>query len=125
MIGDVTRSKIVEQGESMKITEVYFEKLISDGNFNNERIGARAEVEDGHYEIALKDLTEWVEAKHRERGACIQDAYALESRIHNLRYELSTIENDIKRARAAWEKAKEFLKKHGIDPDAIDDEIPF
>lgn len=109
----------------MKITEVYFEKLISGDNFNNERIGARAKVEDGDYEAALKNLAEWVEAKHQERGAYIHEERAVESRIHSLRYELSTIENDIKRAREVWEKAEEFLKKHGIDPGEIDGGIPF
>lgn len=107
----------------MKVKEVYFEKLVSDGNFNNERIGIRVEVLDGNCDTALKEAIEWVEDQHKGRGAHIASYNDVTNELEQAQWELRSVKNDIAAAQSKWEKAKAFLEAHGIDTSSFD--LPF
>ena len=107
----------------MKVKEVYFEKLVSDGNFNNERIGIRVEVLDGNCDTALKEAIEWVENQHKGRGAHIAVYNDVINELERAQWELRSVKNDIAAAQSKWEKAKAFLEAHGIDTSSFD--LPF
>lgn len=107
----------------MKVKEIYFEKLVSDGNFNNERIGIRVEVPDGNCDTALKEAIEWVENQHKGRGAHIAVYNDVINELERAQWELRSVKNDITAAQSKWEKAKAFLEAHGIDTSSFD--LPF
>lgn len=112
----------------MRISNVCYAKLFNLGNYENERIELEAQLDPGDdYGAAVQDLAAHVQRlgiiRADERGADRDAAY----KEHGAKARLERIEADIKVAQGRWERAKELLRKHGVDSADLeaDDDIPF
>lgn len=108
----------------MEITQVFYSELRSHKEgYGNEKIGARARVEEGETpEEAYMKVREWVEAQFTARANLCETANELENEIYALRRDKDLLEAQLQGARVKWGKAKGFLEKHGL---TVPDEIPF
>lgn len=105
----------------MQITSVSYSRLVGLGNYENERIGATADVEqDEDWEHVLLAL------KGRVLGqlAAQEESHTLVDRREELKYEVRDLEDRVAKAGKKWEAAEAFLKAHGIDPSPWAD-LPF
>jgi hypothetical protein len=110
---------------SPDIHAVHYQKLVSLGNYENERVGVWAQVREGDTaEQTLQGLRTWVDAQlgqHRE----VQD---LESQLYRLRHEKTALEGSVEHARTNYEKAKAFVEGMGLTMPTQyvhDDEMPW
>lgn len=115
----------------MEILTVEYSQLVSHGDFNNTKVGASAFVgEDETAEEALAKLKDWVTAQFDEdlkaRGN-VRQARGIRYDIERLQGDKTELENKLIEARDAWDKAKAFLEKHGVDVAEIEsnEELPF
>ena len=100
----------------MEITTVHYQKLVNLGDYQNERVGAWANV--GPVETAeeaLEQLTEWVINRIESRKAEIDEAADLRRRIGDARHDLDLLLRDIERAKEKWEKVVKFFAERQID----------
>lgn len=105
----------------MRIRFVSYSRLVGTGNYENERVSANADVEDGETpEQALDALKVWVLGQITDH----ESARALESRQTELQYAIQDYELRTEHAKKRWEMAEAFLKSHGINPDRWTD-LPF
>lgn len=96
-----------------KITKVFYSALANLGDYQNERVGMYATLEEGETpEAAIEEL------KNRVAPLCgpklqnlRSEKYRLESAIDELQRKLADYENQ-------WNAAAEFLRAQGIKPDA-------
>lgn len=105
----------------MRITSVSYSRLVGLGNYENERVGATADVEQDedweHVLIALKGrVLEQVTNNESDRN--------LASRRDDLTYQIRDYEDRLAKAEKKWAAAEAFLKAHGIDPSPWAD-LPF
>ncbi len=109
----------------MQIKKVEYRRLVSGPGFNNESIGAVAEVGEEGEDAALDRLKDWVDEKFSERRLdekTRDDIARMESQVRNLQYEQERLERKIAGARETWNRALDFLQVHRLDK-PID--IPF
>lgn len=106
------------------IVWVSYRRLQSFGHYENEEVGAGAAVNAGaDPSVVLAGVQAWVcdrLSEHIERRREEDEVRDIDQRIANR-------EGQIKRLEERWERAREFLKKHGVDPGpvAYDDDPPF
>lgn len=100
----------------MKITHVEYSALYNLGNYNNEKVGLRAELEEGETpEEAVKAL--------REKAILLNEgsqgtAAELYNSLYQSKSALREIERRIQKATEQWNQVAEFLKAQGLKPDA-------
>ena len=112
----------------MQITQVHYQKLVSLGNYENERIGAWGTVEEGEEaEEALHKLTTWVQGQIDATHAVRSSLQEAESDLYTKRAELREYEANIANAKARWEKIAKWFRDRGISLPSRwgDDDIPF
>lgn len=100
----------------MKITHVEFSALYNLGNYNNEKIGLRAQLDDG-------DTPEEVAAILRSKAIALNagqggTAEQLYEEIYKKTRELRDLANKIKEATEQWNQTAEFLRAQGLNPAA-------
>lgn len=96
----------------MKIVTVEYRRLKTFGGYNNETIGAVAEVTPGvEPSSTLTDLKEWVDAQFSDK----ENVYALADRAQELRWQAEEAERRIERANEKWAAIMAFLEKLGIE----------
>jgi uncharacterized coiled-coil DUF342 family protein len=84
----------------MKIISVHFSKLVNTGEYENEKLGATAEV-DWDLETpeqCQEKLIEWVESGLNERDALRESTVPLRAQVYNLTNRKDEIEGQIERA---------------------------
>ena len=105
----------------MKITSVSYTKLQTLHGYNNERVGATAEVEEGENpDMVLNLLKDWVNGHLDGRMITVETR----DNIQELVYRKESLERELEILNQRWEKAKEFLVLHGLDA-SVDDGVPF
>jgi hypothetical protein len=105
----------------MRIATVEYRRLRSFGNYENECIGATAEVgtNETAYE-ALSHLKAWVNEKLADTEREVEGRRRDENERWEASQELRELRQQIADAREVWEKARAFLASHGLDsPEAI------
>lgn len=111
----------------MKVLTVSYRETRTFWNYQNVCVEMSAEVGaddrwQNVFEVAKTNvqiqLAKRVEERERERERESTARYEVSAKTH----ELQRIEDDIAEAKQRWERAKEFLAKHGISE--VDD-IPF
>lgn len=99
----------------MRIRTVHYSALINLGDYNNEKIGFTAEVEE---DDSIDEILESLKAKVEQLGGLnAQDFY---SKQRDGRHALSELERKIKKATEQWNATSEFLRTQGIKSDAPD-----
>lgn len=110
----------------MRIRTVEYRRLRTFGGYQNETIGATADVaEDETPEAALLSLRQWVDMSLGDES----ERRELERRISELRFQADNYERRIKGAEERWQAILGFLQKLGIErpadiPDDLAD-LPF
>lgn len=105
----------------MQITSVSYSRLVSLGNYENEKLGASARVEDDEDPVAaLETLKEWVAC----RSVTAQQQYEINDRYQDLARQVGDYESRLESAKRKWESAAKILEAHGINPDPWE-ELPF
>ncbi|MGG6240915.1 hypothetical protein ACQ4N7_20020 [Nodosilinea sp. AN01ver1] len=100
----------------MKITQVEYQALYNLGDYNNERISLRANLEEGETaEDVVAQLREKAIALNTGSGGTADDLY---SRIYRYKRDLGMLEEKIKTAAEQWNQTASFLKAQGLNPDA-------
>lgn len=103
----------------MTITTVEYRQLRSFGNYNNESVGAVAQVDAGERpDTALASLKTWVAG---ELGMAEQ-AEKLRDELFSMRSEKNGLERDIKGLKRVYGQLEKLLKKHGVK---LRENVPF
>ncbi len=96
-----------------QITSVNYSRLANLGNYENEKVGASARVDEGQDpDIVLSELRQWVDGKLQD----IDEYREMEERRLNLTRNLGDLEGKVAAAGRMWEKAQTFLRAHGLEP---------
>lgn len=97
----------------MKITKVSYSALANLGNYQNERIGMTAVLDDGESpEAAVEEL------RKRVTPLCNENLDKLQHQIWNYKDQIQDIERKLRDYELRWNEAAEFLRAQGIKPDA-------
>lgn len=105
----------------MKITSVSYTRLQTLSGYNNERVGATADVEEGETrEEAMGQLKAWVMGQLDQREL-LHDA---RDDVDQLRYQKQSLESEVEGLLEKFEWVKALLEKHGVSVDELDN-IPF
>lgn len=99
----------------MIIKTVHYSALLNLGNYNNERIGFTAELEDGENPEAAIDK---LRSKVKEVGGV--NAEELYQNIYQKQQELRNLERKARKATEEWNALAEFLRPQGIKKDVVD-----
>lgn len=97
----------------MKIKQVEYSALLNLGNYQNEKIGFTAQVEEGE---TVEQVVEALRQKVKEIGG--ENAEDLYNKLYDGRNQLRTLERKIAEAAEKWNQTAEFLKAQGLKPDA-------
>jgi hypothetical protein len=116
----------------MKITQVHYQKLVNLGDYQNERVGAWATVEDGEApEEALATLTAWVEEQAETRHSQEDEIQTARGIIAGLDDQKRSLTRETQEMRETWRKGRAFLKAIGLElprsyvKDIEDQDMPF
>jgi hypothetical protein len=94
----------------MKIISIHYSALVNTGNYENEKIGLDAALEDG-------DTVESVIEALKDRAfASLHRSDLLQER-RDLRYEVQELNEKVNEAREQWEQTRAFLKAQGLRAD--------
>lgn len=99
----------------MEIKQVYYSALINLGNYNNEKIGFKADVSEGE---SVEEVVEALRNKVKECGGV--DAETLYRELDQRRSALVQLNKKIEKATTQWNSISEFLRTQGIKPDTPD-----
>lgn len=108
----------------MNITTISYSRLVSLGNYENEKVGATAEVEPGEDpNTVLSDLKAWVATQIKDR----QEDQEVSSQLADKQYKLVDLERRIENAKAKYAKLREILSSHGVTLETLPDfnDLPF
>ena len=101
----------------MQITRVSYSGLFNLGNYNNEKIGLSAELDEGDDpEAVVATLREQAVARAVNTGLSTDDDIRWQIR-HQLD-ELKEIQTKVQKATTEWNELAEFLRVQGIKPEA-------
>lgn len=99
----------------MKTTHVEFSALFNLGDYSNERIGFRVQMEDGD---DIFEVVDNLRNKATTLSAGEGNAEALYSRIYEGQRKLRDIEAKVVEASEQWNQVAQFLRAQGLNPDA-------
>lgn len=95
----------------MKIVTVEYRRLRSFGEYENETVGAVAEVGNEEPADVLETLKLWVEQNFGERASA-RDA---QSRLHRAEVRLNEVNGLLSEAEKRWAAAQKILAAAGVD----------
>lgn len=99
----------------MKITQVSYEACFNLGDYENEKIRLSAQLGEGDtVDTAVQQLREQV------IDLATPSAYNTLSRVSDAKRELRSLEEKIKQRTQEWNNTAEFLRKQGINAEAVD-----
>lgn len=101
----------------MKIVQVEYRRLRTFGNYENETVGAMAQVGEGETpEQAVEALRQWVDAILGDA----EERSELQNAISELRWKKENLERQFEMAGKRWESMMAFLERLGIErPEGI------
>lgn len=99
----------------MKTTHVEFSALFNLGDYNNEKLGFRCQLEEGD---TVEAAVEHLRNKAVELSAGNGDAQRLYSSIYSEQRKLRDLETKVKAATEQWNQVANFLRAQGLNPDA-------
>ena len=97
----------------MKYKTVHYSALVNLGDYNNEKFGFTAEVEEGD---SVEEIIGTLRLKVEKLGGL--NAQEFYERQRTGRHALLELERKIKQATEQWNATSEFLRTQGIKPDA-------
>ncbi|MGG6296292.1 hypothetical protein ACQ4M4_18030 [Leptolyngbya sp. AN02str] len=97
----------------MKITKVYYSRLANLGNYSNERISMRADLDEGD---SPEEVIEHL--RGRVVPLCGENAQELDTKRYRLQDMVSELKRKLEDYQQKWDQAAEFLRAQGIKPDA-------
>jgi histone deacetylase complex regulatory component SIN3 len=106
--------------EIMKITSVTYTRLQTLQGYNNERVGATADIENDMPEQAMSLLKAWV----HEQLSHVEDNYDMQEDIQRLGYRKDELQRNINHLEARYEHLRNILQQHGVEIEDLDS-IPF
>lgn len=113
----------------MQITQVHYQKLVNLGDYENERFGAWATVEQGEVpEEALEALKQWVLEQGDAAREVKETIAKLQVQLENLEFKLRERSREYEQMAKRWTEARDFLEKLGLKVPAYilqDNDIPF
>jgi hypothetical protein len=111
----------------MEVTQVHYQMLMSLPNYENEKMGAWANVGVGETpEEAMADLKAWVIEQLTQFKAAKTSLEEINNQIYTRNHVLREVDEKARQAQARWEKAKAFLEAIGLRiPAGFEDDIPF
>jgi hypothetical protein len=99
----------------MKIKTVQYLATLNLGNYQNERIGFVAKLDEGESpETVVEQL------RQKVKDCALPNTDTLYSQIRERKEALDILEIKLSKARQQWDATAEFLRKQGIKPDAVD-----
>lgn len=102
----------------MKVTHVEFSALYNMGDYNNEKIGFRASLDEGDTpEAVVEALREKAIALNTAHEGTVEELYKA---FYNAKNDLRKINKQLAEATAEWNRVAEFLRAQGIKADAVD-----
>lgn len=99
----------------MKTTHVEFSALFNLGDYSNEKIGFRVQLEEGD---EIDHVVGTLRARAIGLSAGEGNATELYGRIYSNQRELRELERKIVDATEQWNQVANFLRAQGINPDA-------
>lgn len=99
----------------MKTTHVEFSALFNLGDYSNEKIGFRVELEEGD---DVDQVVEHLRNKAISLSAGEGDAQNLYNRIYTSHSELRKLNDKVKAATEQWNQVADFLRAQDLKPDA-------
>jgi len=99
----------------MEIKTVYYSTLVNLGNYNNEKIGLKADVSEGE---TVEQVIEALRDKITKCGH--PNLEKLYKELRDRTWDLEQLNNKIEKATNQWNSTAEFLRTQGIKPDAVD-----
>lgn len=99
----------------MKIITVEYSALVNLGNYNNEKIGFTAQLQDGE---TPEQVVEALRNKVKEIAG--PEADELYHQMSEGQYKLRKLNRQIEEATAKWNSTAEFLRTQGLKPEAPD-----
>lgn len=111
----------------MKITEVYYEQLLSGGNYDNYRVGLRAACEHSEADECLQVLQKRVAfelANIKARCETESEIRYEDDRLHRIREEAGQVEERLDRLRQWMRDHKHLITAFEADTGVLVDEPP-
>jgi acyl-CoA reductase-like NAD-dependent aldehyde dehydrogenase len=106
---------LANKGQIMKIKTVQYLATVNLGNYNNEKIGFTADINEDD------DVKQVVEAlRQKVKDCALPNADDVQSEIYKHRNELRRLKDKLEKARSEWNATAEFLRSQGIKTDAAD-----
>jgi predicted Zn-dependent peptidase len=100
----------------MQVTTVHYERKISDDNYGNFGLGMTAQVdEDDDPKKTAEALRDLVNATLAGRREAAEEEVRIAREASRLRHEIASLEADLGQSKHRWEKAREFLRIHGVE----------
>lgn len=99
----------------MKITTVEYSALINLGNYNNEKIGFTAQLQDGETPEQIVEVL-----RDKVKAVAGPEADRLYQDMRDGQYKLRKLNREIEEATAKWNSTAEFLRTQGLKPEAPD-----
>lgn len=95
----------------MLITQVSYSRLVSTDDYENEKVGAVANVDDGQDATeVLSELRAWV-----NEGLTLDSKRKdTEDQLRDIEWRLRSAKSELHNATKRWAAAKDFLKLHGL-----------
>lgn len=103
----------------MKLLSIHYDRLVNLGNYENEKLGATAEVGEGDDPAAV-----YAELRALVDGYIVTEDVRrdIASSVREMRREVTQLEAVLEQLRLRWDKARTFLEAHGV---SAPDELPF
>ena len=106
----------------MKPTSVFYRETKTFGNYQNVTIEMSAETGVHSLDETLEMLKRKVQEKLQERAEAEEIERETQWQRDNTSRAIDDLHDKVEQARAQWERAKDFLAKHGIE---LNEELPF
>jgi len=99
----------------VKVTHIEFSALFNLGDYNNERLGVRVQLEDSE---TVEEVMPKLRDQMVELSAGQGRAEQMYSDIYRQQRELRELDKKLQEATEQWNQVAEFLRAQGIKPDA-------
>ena len=99
----------------MKTTHVEFSALFNLGDYSNEKIGFRVQLEEGD---EIEHVVGTLRARAISMSAGEGNATNLYSHIYSQHRQLRELEKKVAEATEQWNQVANFLRAQGLNPDA-------
>ncbi len=108
----------------MRIATLSYSELVSTGDYSNKKIGASCELSEvENPEDAFVNLVYWVREQFLKIGINPPEIQKVEDLLRTKQERLNQLEYEVEQMQKRWNRAADFLEKHGVS--VPENEIPF